>query len=262
MLTDISLCTELEAIIKLSEAAQEQVKKHEVIIMVDLGELREGVMPGGMMELYLQASQLPGITVAGFGTYFSRAQGLDYIYRKLIQLVHCQRTLEEKFNTSMRLCSAGTSIVIPNLTANRLPASINHFRVGESLFLGSTLISGGTIDGLRSDGFRLAASILELKDKPAAFTGEIPEDCESGYQGKKAVRVVLDVGELDVPVNHLKPVDEKVKILNAATDLLVVDLSETGKSYRLGEEIDFDLDYHALLSLMHSRYVKKEMVQA
>jgi len=257
---NVSLNTELETILALSETAADQGKVHEVIIMVELGELREGIMPGGMMELYVQSAQLPGIRVAGFGTYFSRVEGVAYIFDKLAQFTRCKRTLEEKFDADIPLCSAGTSIILPNLIAGKLPQGINHFRIGESLFLATNLVNTGYIEGLEKDAFRFCASILELKDKPRAFTGEIPEDCEGGYEGERAVRAVLDTGKLDVPADHLYPEDEKVKVITSSTDLLVIDLSETGKSYRLGEEIYFNVDYTALLALMHSRYVDKEIV--
>ncbi|MFT7053692.1 MAG: putative amino acid racemase, partial [Psychromonas sp.] len=43
-LTDISLNSEIETIRKISEAASNNGKVHQIILMIDLGDLREGII--------------------------------------------------------------------------------------------------------------------------------------------------------------------------------------------------------------------------
>jgi len=264
---DISLNTELATIRALSKAAQEQDKTHGVIVMIELGELREGVMPDRLLEFYRDVFELKGIEVVGIGTNLACMHGVLPTYDKLVQLALYKRIIELQFNTRLRWCSGGSSITIPNILAKQLPKEINHFRVGESLFLGTDLINGGYIKGLKPDAFVLAASIVELKEKPTGPVGEIGESAfgeevvqetgEWGHGGERTQRAVLNVGRLDVPFEHLIPFDEGINIVGGASDLLVVDVSESKEDYKLGDEIRFRLDYAALLALMHSRYVDR-----
>lgn len=264
---DISLNTELATIGALSQAALEQSKTHGVIIMVELGELREGIMPDRLIDFYRQVFELEGIEVIGVGTNLACMYGVLPSYDKLMQLALYKRLIELTFKTKLRLCSGGSSVTIPNLLARQLPKEINHFRVGESLFLGTDLVNGGYIKGLKPDAFRLAAHIVELKKKPAGPQGEmgdnafgesdVHESGEWGHDGERVTRAVLDVGRLDVPFEHLEPFDEGVRFAGGASDLVVVELSQEAHSYKLGEEISFRLDYPSMLTLMHSRYVEK-----
>lgn len=268
---DISLNTELATIRALSKAAQEQDKTHGIIVMIELGELREGVMPDRLVGFYREVFQLKCIEVVGIGTNLACMHGVLPTYDKLMQLALYKRLIELTFNTKLRWCSGGSSVTIPNILEKQLPKEINHFRVGESLFLGTDLINGGYIKGLKPDAFVLAASIVELKEKPTGPLGEIGENAfgeeeivqetgEWGYGGERTQRAVLEIGRLDVPFEHLTPFDEGVKLVGGASDLLVADLSQSKRTYKLGDEIRFRLDYAALLALMHSRYIEKEVV--
>lgn len=268
---DISFNTELKTIKALSEAAQHQDKKHGIIIMIELGELREGIMPDRLIDFYRQVFELEGIEVVGIGTNLACMYGVLPTYDKLMQLALYKRLVELTFKTKLRWCSGGSSVTIPNILEKQLPREINHFRVGEALFLGTDLVNGGYLKGLKPDAFKLAASIVELKMKPTGPMGEMGENAfgdeeeapvagEWGAGGERAERAVLNVGRLDVPFEHLTPFDEGVNLVGGASDLLVADLSETEKNYKLGEEICFRLDYAALLALMHSRYIDKEII--
>lgn len=269
--TDISLNTELKTIKALSEAALKQDKRHGVIIMVELGELREGIMPDRLIDFYRQVFELEGIEVAGIGTNLACMYGVLPTFDKLMQLALYKRLIELTFSTRLRWCSGGSSVTIPNILERQLPREINHFRVGEALFLGTDLVNGGYIKGLRSDGFCLAASIVELKEKPTGPVGEMVENAfgeahtseetgEWGHGGERVQRAVLNVGRLDVPFEHITPFDKGVELVGGASDLVVADISESERTYKLGEEIRFRLDYASLLALMHSRYIDKEIM--
>lgn len=268
---DISLNTEIKTIQALSKAAVEQGKNHGVIIMIELGELREGVMPERLLEFYRKVFELKGVTILGVGTNLACMHGVLPTYDKLMQLALYKRIIELQFSTKLRWCSGGTSITIPNILERQLPKEINHFRVGESLFLGTDLVNGGYIKGLKPDAFILKAEIVELKEKPLAPVGLMAENAfgekssydengEWGHGGKRSQRAILNVGRLEVPHEHLTPFDEGVEIIGGASDLLVADISASENKYKLGDVVRFRLAYPALLSLMHSRYIEKVIV--
>jgi len=267
---DISMNTEFKTIKALSEAAIKQGKKHGVIIMVELGELREGIMPERLIDFYRQVFELDGIEVVGIGTNLACMYGVLPTYDKLMQLALYKRLVELTFKTKLRWCSGGSSITIPNILEKQLPREINHFRVGEALFLGTDLVNGGHLKGLKPDAFKLGASIVELKKKPTGPMGEMgenafgdeeaaPESGEWGHGGERKKRAVLNIGRLDVPFEHLNPYDTDVELVGGASDLVVADISESSEKYKLGDEVCFRLDYASLLALMHSRYIDKEI---
>jgi predicted amino acid racemase len=60
---DISYNTEYETIKLLSKAAVQQKKVHKIVIMIELGELREGVMRDEIIDFYAKVFMLPNIEV-------------------------------------------------------------------------------------------------------------------------------------------------------------------------------------------------------
>lgn len=64
-LADISLNSSLTTMTALSEAAVRAGTRHGVIVMVDVGDLREGVWPDHLVDVVSSAAALPGIDVKG-----------------------------------------------------------------------------------------------------------------------------------------------------------------------------------------------------
>jgi len=64
---DISLNSELSVIAALSEAAHRRGLIHKIIIMVDLGDLREGVWPDDLLPMARDIMELPGVRIVGLG---------------------------------------------------------------------------------------------------------------------------------------------------------------------------------------------------
>jgi predicted amino acid racemase len=263
---DISMNTSLETIRLLDQEAERQDKVHKVIIMIEMGELREGVMREDLMEFYERIFELPNIEVVGIGTNLSCLYGVLPNHDKLIQLSLYEQLIEAKFNKHIPLVSGGSSVTIPLMLQGILPAGINHFRVGESLFLGTNPYDNGPIDGLHVDVFRLYAEIIELIEKPMIPMGEMGQNVEGesfefdeGDAGKTAFRAIIDLGLLDVESSHIKPVDENITIAGASSDMLVIDLGDNPEKYEVGQLLEFELDYMGTLRVLNSRYIEKRI---
>lgn len=264
--SDISMNTSLKTIRLISEEAKKHNKTHKIIIMIELGELREGIMGDDLMEFYEQVFKLPHVDIIGLGTNLSCLNGVLPSYDKMIQLALYKELLEMKFNKKLEYLSGGASVTIP-LANNGLPKQINHFRVGETLFFGTDVYSDSFIKGMQTDIFTLKAQIIELKEKPmypignlgTNLQGETP-DFETEDMGITSNRALLDVGLLDVDIEHIFPADTSLKIIGSSSDMVVVDLGENTRPYRLGDFIRFRLDYMGVLRLMSSNYVNKEVV--
>jgi predicted amino acid racemase len=77
--------------------------------------------------------------------------------------------------------------------------------------------------------------------------------------GKKTYRAIVDLGLLDVEPNHIELVDKNCKIVGASSDISVIDLGESKKEYKVGDFVEFKMDYMALLRIMNSKYIEKRI---
>ncbi|WP_367328159.1 alanine racemase [Lentimicrobium sp.] len=263
---DISFNTGLSTIQALSAEAEKQGKVHQVIIMVEMGELREGVMRDDLIEFYEKVFRLPHINVVGIGTNLSCLYGVLPNHDKLIQLSLYKQLIEAKFNRKIPYVSGGSSVSIPLIFEKILPRGINHFRVGETLFLGTDVYHDTVIEGMHNDVLRLYAEIIELIEKPTVPMGEIGTNVEghsfsfdSETSGKTACRAILDIGLLDVESNHLFPADPQIKFAGSSSDMIVIDLGENEKNYKTGDLVEFKMDYMGALRIMNSRYIGKQV---
>lgn len=263
---DISVNTEINTIKLLSEEAQRQNKKHKILIMIELGELREGIMGEDFMAFYEEVFKLKNIEVVGIGTNLTCLYGVLPNHDKLIQLSLYEQLVEARFNRQIPYVSGGSSVTIPLIHQKLLPAGINHFRVGETLYLGTDLFKNQTFKNMHSDVFKLYAEIIELSEKPQVPIGEMGQNVEGTTfefneedKGKRSYRAILDMGLLDVEQGHIFPSDTDLNVVGASSDMFVVDLGENEKNYKVGDLMEFNLDYMGVLRAINSRYIDKRV---
>lgn len=261
---DVSFNSESSTIRLLSAEAVKQGKKHKVIIMIELGDLREGIMGDHLISFYEAVFQLPNIEVVGIGSNLNCLHGVMPSQDKFVILSLYKQLIDARFSKSIPWITGGTSVVIPMLLNKTLPSSINHFRVGETLFFGADLVSGKTIKGMHDDVFRLFSEIIEITEKPVVPIGELAENPsgdvfevdESDY-GKKSYRAIIDIGLLDISPNYLIPDDPEIEIVNASSDMLILNLGDSAGTYKVGDLISFKLKYMGALGLLNSYYIEK-----
>lgn len=264
---DVSFNTERYTIELLSAEAQRQGKVHRVIIMIELGDLREGIMGSHLMDFYASIFQLPHIEVAGIGANLNCLNGVLPSEDKLIQMSLYEQLIEAKFNVGIPWVSGGTSVIIPLLLRGQVPTGINHFRVGEALFFGNNLLTDEPLEGMHTDVIKLFAEVIEVTEKPRipiGYLGENPSGeafhVDEADYGKSSFRAILDVGLLDVDASFLIPDDDALKVFGASSDMLVLDLGDQRERYRVGDLVSFRLKYMGALSLLNSDYIGKEVV--
>lgn len=263
---DVSFNSETETIRMLSEEAQRQNKVHRVTIMLELGDLREGIMGEHLIAFYQKVFDLPNIKVVAIGSNLNCLYGVMPSEDKLIQLSLYKQLIEVKFDRKIPWITGGTSVVIPLLMRNRLPKGINHFRIGETLFFGNNLFDDSPVEGMHQDVFQFFAEIIEITEKPIVPTGvlatnpsgDVYEVDEEDY-GKTSYRAILDVGLLDISPDYLRPKDSRIEVVNASSDMLIVDLGDTNPDYKVGDLIPFNLKYMGALSLLNSDYIEKRL---
>jgi ornithine racemase len=264
---DVSFNTEFETIKLISEEAKKQDKVHKIIIMIEMGDLREGVMGDKLMDFYEKIFKLPNIEVIGLGTNLNCLSGVMPSHDKLIQLSLYNQLIEAKFHKKIKWVSGGSSVTIPLLMKKMVPVGNNHFRIGETLFLGNNLITGKPIKGMKQDVFKLFAQIIELHEKPMVPIGEMGTnvagetvEIDEADLGKTSYRAILDIGLLDIDIKNITPVDKQIDFVGASSDMIVVDLGNNKKKYKMGDFISFKLNYMGALSIFNSNYIDKKVV--
>ncbi|MCF8276718.1 MAG: alanine/ornithine racemase family PLP-dependent enzyme [Flavobacteriales bacterium] len=263
---DVSFNTEFATIKMLSDEAVNQNKTHKIIIMIEMGDLREGIMGDHLMDFYDSIFKLPNIKISGIGTNLNCLNGVLPSQDKLIQLGLYEQLIEAKFNIKIPWVTGGTSVIIPMLFKHQVPDVVNHFRVGETLFFGADLLSEGTIEGMEADVIKLFAEVIEITEKPKVPIGSLAQNpsgevftVDEKDLGKNMHRAILDIGLLDVSTDFLLPDDDRISVVGASSDMLVIDIGESG-NYTVGDLVSFKLKYMGALALLNSDYIEKRLV--
>ncbi len=262
---DVTLNSSFETIRLLSEAAQFLHKRHQVIVMVDVGDLREGVWPDRAIGLVKGASRLPGIDVIGLGCNLSAYGGVIPSVNNMNALIEIRDACRKATGLELNTLSGGSSSSLSLLAAGHMPKEINHFRVGESIALGRNVLDRSPWPGTRQDTFRLVAEVVEIERKPSVPIGNrgqnaFGEICQFEDRGVR-LRAICNLGRQDVAIDGLRPEDEGVIVVGGSSDHLILDVEEAQQKVVLGQEIAFSPNYAALLALSTSHYVQKVVVR-
>lgn len=257
---DGSLNSEVGSIKALSEAAKAVGKTHKILLMVELGDLREGIMPHHVMKVMEEIVGLPSIEVEGLGTNFGCYGGVLASFANTKILVDLSREIEETFGLRLKTLSGGNSSTIPLMLQGDLAPGINQYRIGEGILLGRDPSSLKPLPGTYQDAFVLEAEVIEIKTKPSAPSGEVGLNVHGDaprFQDRgPRVRAIAALGTQDGIVEGLRPRVEGVEILGASSDHLIMDITEAD-GIEVGSTLAFDMEYRALMSFSASPYVAK-----
>lgn len=261
---DISLNSELDTLDALSYSAEKAGKTHKVIIMVDLGDLREGVWFENLIPFIETALALKGIKIIGIGTNLTCYGGVIPDENNLGLLVSLAKQIEDKFGIKLEIISGGNSSSLPMVFENRVPEGINQLRLGESIVLGLETAYGTRIEGLHYDAFTLALEVIEIKEKPSIPVGQIGQDAfgEKPTFIDKGIRKrgILAAGRQDINLSGLFPRDKDLSIIGGSSDHLIIDFTDSEYEYKPGDIVEFDVSYGGLLAAATSDYVKKYVI--
>ncbi|KYH30058.1 alanine racemase [Clostridium tepidiprofundi DSM 19306] len=262
--SDICLLSEYELAKSISSEALKQNKKYKVILMVDLGDLREGLYyDEKIYEIAENIIKLKGITLYGIGANLSCYGGVEPTRENLNRLVYIKRQIYRRFNVDIEIISGGASGSTNLFDKDEIPKEINQLRLGVSLFLGLGL-NDEPIEGLIYDAFTLEAEIVEVQMKPSKSIGKIGvtafgEDSYFEDKGKR-LRAICAIGGQDVNHIDIRPIDHKCEILGSSSDHLLLDITESDVQYKVCDTIEFNLNYRGSLFAMTSEYIYREYV--
>ncbi len=255
---DITFNTELDIMSKLSTAAKRAGRTHGVVLMVELGDLREGIMPGDLEATVRTMLRFPSLELKGIGTNLACRSGVSPSATNMSELSALADSIDATFGTTLDIISGGNSANLNWALSGADTGRVNDLRLGEALLLGCETLHRQPIEGLHTDAITLVAEVIESKVKPSLPWGEIaqtafgeqPPAIDRGVMSQ----TILAIGRQDIdPLGLHAP--HGIEVLGASSDHLIVDSGENPLS--VGSEVTFQLNYSALVRAMTSPFVEK-----
>ncbi len=255
---DVSLNTEVSVIRLLARYACQHDKIHQVILMIELGDLREGILPSDVEPVVAEVMGLQGVKLIGIGTNLACFGGVKPTEAKMHELSTMAGYLQQQYGITFEVVSGGNSANYQWFISTPDVGLINHLRIGEAILLGCDTLTRERIPGLYTNAFTLVAEVIELKTKPSQPYGEIGQDAFGRVPVFKSKgdmeRAILALGRQDVDWSAITP-RIKADVLGASSGHLILDVS--GLGLEVGAKVQFDLGYSALIRAMTSPYVEK-----
>jgi len=264
-LVDVSAISEVAIAGALSDAAMRAGKRHGVLAMVDIGDRREGMMPDQLPAFLSAVEMMDGIELIGVGASLTCYGAIVPDAANLGLLGELAAAAEEQLGRKL-IISGGSSTSLDPVVHGFGPEALDNLRIGEAIVLGVDPATRLSIPGLdlHADALTLRVPVIECVRKPSlpegtcamdAF-GTIPSFTDRGER----LRAICAIGRQDARVEDLTPLDDRVEVLGASSDHLVLDVDALPQAPAIGDAIEFRPGYSATLGLCTSPYVDKRFV--
>lgn len=255
---DVSLNTEATVLDALAAAAVGAGRTHFVVLMVELGDLREGIPAGDLVDAAISVARRPGLVLAGLGTNLACQSGVVPDQTKMGELSSLVEQVESATGTALAIVSGGNSASLDWALTTSDVGRVDELRLGESILLGTEPLHRRPIEGLATNAFTLVAEVIELQTKPVQPWGTIAQAAFGAppiRSGGGTIRqAILALGRQDVDPDGLTP-PSGITVLGASSDHLVLDVGD--HALEVGDEVAFQVDYRALIRATTSPFVTK-----
>ncbi|MCL1996522.1 MAG: alanine/ornithine racemase family PLP-dependent enzyme [Defluviitaleaceae bacterium] len=265
---DISFNSEIKTIHALGEAAKKVGLNHGIMLMIDLGDLREGIYYTNQDLIFKTAADIlshPNLSLAGVGVNLTCYGSVLPTNHNLTTLCQIAKKIETKFDTKIDIISGGNSSSLYLLERDEMPKEVNNLRLGEALIRGMETAFGEYLPSLKQDVVTLEAEMVEIMEKPSMPFGELGMNAfgEKPTYTDKGVgkRAILAVGRQDIDQEGMTCLTPNVEIIGASSDHLIVDITNAGE-FVVGDTLTFSLSYGAILKGFTSNYVERNYKEA
>ena len=263
---DISLNSELEVLKKINEVCLKKGTTHDVIIMCELGDLREGIYDKDELEKVAKAVEfdMDGLHLLGIGTNLGCYGSILPTVEKMNELVERAHFVNKVIGREVEVISGGATTSFPLVAKGLMPKEINQLRMGEGLFI-NALDDSFKYSLFDNESLVLQAEIIELKTKPSYPIGEIAVNAfgdKVKYEDKGVrKRAILALGSQDIgDYNHLRPLDKDIDVIGGSSDHTIIDVTESETEYHIGDIVEFHLKYGTMMMATQSEYIEKEFI--
>ena len=267
---DYSLQSSFDTLRALEEAAAKAGKVHNVILMADLGDLREGFIEKEELvdvAKYVE-DKLDSVHLAGIGTNLGCVGSVKPTEEKMLMLTEWAEAVEEAIGRPLEIVSGGATSSLMPLFDGVMPSKVNMLRIGALVHCGPTedlrtCYGREEVDVLSDEAFILEAEVIETNTKPTHPIGELGVNAF----GEKAVyvdrgrrrRAILAVGRADYgDIGDIIPQLEGAEVTMASGDHTILDIQDCKEPLRVGDTVRFKLKYSAIMRLTTSENVTIE----
>ncbi len=260
--SDISFNSELKTIKALNEICESKNIIHNIVLMFDLGDLREGYFyEEDLFNNIENIQKFENIKIVGIATNLTCYGAIIPSEINTGRLVEIAKNVENKFGLNLEIVSGGNSSSLDLMMNDNMPKGVTNLRIGESIVLGRETAYGKNIEGAYQDAFKLVCEVVECKEKPSVPIGEIGVDAFGNkpvYEDRGILkRAIIAIGKQDIDMDSLTPVDPFITILGASSDHMILDVTKSNQKYNIGDKVEFLLTYGGLMSSSTSEYVEK-----
>lgn len=264
-LTDFSLNSEVSVLKALNKSALEQNKIHKVILMADLGDLREGFWDKDELidTALMVENDMQNLELSGVGTNLGCYGSVRATAEKLNELVAIAERIEEKIGRKLEYISGGATTSLPRIFDGDIPERINMLRIGEAILQAkcTEIYEGYDMSFMHRDVYTMKAQIIEIKDKPSHPVGELSHDAfgEKPKYRDRGIRkrALVGIGKVDYgSITEIFPREKDIEIIGASSDHTILDIEDTKNEFKIGDIIEFDVNYSSLIYLTNCRNVQ------
>lgn len=257
---DASLNSEVDTILAIEKECEMQQRQHKIILMADLGDIREGFVDyDELVGVAKRVESLRWVQLYGIGVNLTCFSFIQSDPDKMEQLVSIAKRVETAVGHPLQIVSGGNSATIDLMLRGGICEGVNDLRLGESLLFGKERSKYHFLPGTHHDVFTLECEIVELKQKPSMPWGEVgvdsygnsPTFVDFGVRTK----AVCALGKQDFDAETSRALDDGIRILGASSDHLMLDVTDSTKQYRVGDVVTFELGYFSVMRAFTSRYV-------
>lgn len=254
---DISLQSERRVLTAIEEECKTQNKRHAVIIMADLGDLREGFWDkDDMVQVCTWVEQsLPHVDLMGVGVNLGCYGSVQPTPEKMNDLLEIARRVEQQIGRKLEIVSGGATSSFTLVHWGSMPAGINHLRIGENILSAHDLPMDWGIHNMnyiQRGAFTLQAEVLEVKVKPSYPQGSLATDAFGNRPTYTDIgmrrRALLGFGRADVgSVESLTPLEPGMTVVGGSSDHCIVDVTDCREDLQVGDVVSFHLSYSHML---------------
>jgi len=262
---DISVNSEMPTIEGLARAGKEQGIRHGIVVMVDMGDLREGLFHSNrekILETAAFAASGEFLDLQGIGVNLTCYGGVIPDEALMGRFADLAAWLQQELRMTFKIVSGGNSSSLDLVLKGGMPAGVNNLRLGESIITGEEAAYQRRLPGLAENLITLEVPLIEIQVKPSVPEGNIglnafrekPHFEDMGLRK----RGILAIGRQDTEPSGLCCLDPGVRIIGASSDHMIVDLTEAHATYAVGDTLRFTMNYLAMLRGFTSEFVDRE----
>jgi predicted amino acid racemase len=167
----------------LAAAALLKETDHGIILMVEMGDQREGILPENLPAMAQQVMKMPGVALKGIGANCACLSGLAPNAAQMSALFEMANEVEALCGPFVQTVSGGDSANLPWALGAQSTGRVNDLRLGEAILLGVDPMPDDQINGLHTDAFTLVARVIEIDINPPTASMEIDRWPSSRKQG-------------------------------------------------------------------------------